>query len=313
MNWRKIFLYILFSFAFSWTVALVMQLAHIKYGSPLSIIITAGLYMPAPALATFIIQKFIYKEGFKKYGWTFDKTAIRSILFSPLVAIALTFLTFAMIELLGHSQILPQFGQIDFSQQNLNSQLLELARGKVDTDKLTLPDIPPGILFVVMIGQAIIASVTLSLPFTFGEEFGWRGLLLAETQAMGFLKSSVFIGLVWGLWHAPVILMGHNYPHHPYFGIVMMCLFTLSVSPLFTYLRIKTKSIVGPCILHGMINATGAMYALYTSHGNELYTSVAGWAGIIAGIILTACIFLFDKQFVKEFGIHILPSGAESR
>src|SRR5258707_15517418 len=98
MNWKKIYLYILFSFAFSWTVALVMQLAHIKYGSIPSIVIVAGLYMPAPALATFIIQKFIYKEGFKKYGWKFDKKAIKWILFTPLIFIALTL--FSVIGLL---------------------------------------------------------------------------------------------------------------------------------------------------------------------------------------------------------------------
>lgn len=33
MNWKKINLYILFSFAFSWTVALIMALAHINVGS----------------------------------------------------------------------------------------------------------------------------------------------------------------------------------------------------------------------------------------------------------------------------------------
>ncbi len=118
---------------------------------------------------------------------------------------------------------------------------------------------------------------------------------------MGFLKSSGFIGLIWGLWHLPIILMGHNYPHHPYFGIVIMCLFTLSVSPLFTYVRVKTKSVLGPSMLHGMINPTGPMYLLFIANGNELYSSIAGWAGVIAGIILTICIFLFDEKFVTEY------------
>src|SRR5260221_10305029 len=125
MNWKKITLYILFSSAFSWIVALLMALAHVNLGSILGTVLLAGLYMPAPALATFIIQKFIYKEGFKNYGWTFDKKAIKWILFTPLIFIALTL--FSVIGLLGNSNLITQFGHIDFSQQNLNSHLKELA------------------------------------------------------------------------------------------------------------------------------------------------------------------------------------------
>jgi hypothetical protein len=82
MNWKKISLYILFSCAFSWTVALFMALAHVDLGSIPGTILLAGLYMPAPALATFVIQKYIYKEGFKLYGWAFDKKAFKWILFT---------------------------------------------------------------------------------------------------------------------------------------------------------------------------------------------------------------------------------------
>jgi membrane protease YdiL (CAAX protease family) len=301
MNWKKINLYILFSCAFSWTVAIFMVLAHVNIGSILGTILLAGLYMSAPALSTFVIQKYIYKEDFKQYGWTFDKKAIKWILFTPLLFLALTALTFTIIALLGNTHLVPQFGELDFTQENFDQRLRELASGKIDLETIEFPHVPPVLGFFAMLGQAIIAGSTLSLPFMFGEEFGWRGLMFRETQKMGFLKASAFIGLVWGIWHFPVILMGHNYPHHPYLGILMMCLFTISVSPLFTYVRVKTKSILGSCMLHGMLNATGGMYLLYISNRNELYSFVAGWAGIIAGIILTICILLFDKKIVTEY------------
>src|SRR5215471_15771777 len=116
MNWKKISLYILFSFAFSWTVALIMSIAHIKLTSITGMIFLAVLYMPGPAVATLIVQKFIYKQGFKQYGWTFDSKAFRWILFTPLIFLALTLLTFAIIGLLGNTHLAPVFGQIDFSQ-----------------------------------------------------------------------------------------------------------------------------------------------------------------------------------------------------
>ena len=211
--------------------------------------------------------------------------------------------TFAIIALLGNSHLIPQFGELDFTQENFDLHLRELAKDKVDLDAIEFPHIPPLLGFFAMLGQAIIGGSTISLPFMFGEEFGWRGLMLKETRSLGFLKANGFIGLVWGLWHFPIILMGHNYPHHPYTGMIMMCLFTMSVSPLFAYARLKTKSILGACMMHGMLNASGALYALYIANGNELYSFIAGWAGIIAGIVLTICILLFDKKFVTEYRV----------
>jgi uncharacterized protein len=301
MNWKKINLYVLCSFALSWAIALIMCLAHLDMGNLVGKLIIAALYMPAPALATFVIQKFIYKEGFAQYGWTFDKKAVKWILITPLLFLALTILIFAVIGLFGNTHLVPAFGQLDFSQEHLTLRLKEIAGSTVDAKKIHMPSIPSYPLFIIMLAGGIIAGATVNLPIMFGEEFGWRGLMLRETRSLGFLRANAFIGLVWGIWHWPVILMGLNYPHHPYTGLIMMVLFTMSLSPLFAYVRIKTKSILGSCMLHGMINATGAMYMLYVANGNEFYSSIAGWAGIIAGVIMTICIVLFDKKFVAEY------------
>ncbi|MBS1574066.1 MAG: CPBP family intramembrane metalloprotease [Bacteroidetes bacterium] len=301
INWKKINLYILIAFGFCWTIALIMKLTNVEYGSTTSVIIIAGLYMPGPALSTFIIQKFIYKEGFKKYGWRFDKKNLKWFLNTILIFIAIILLTFIIIGLFGNTKIISQFGQVDFSQHNFNLQFKELLKGKVKIDKIKLPNIPSSLFFVLMMAEGIIAGLTVNIPFMFGEEFGWRGLMLKETQKLGFIKSNFFIGLVWGLWHLPIILMGHNYPNHPYFGIVMMCLMTIALAPIFAYVRLKTKSILGTCILHGMINATGALFTLYVANANELYSSIAGWAGIVACSVMTILILQFDKTFVKDY------------
>jgi membrane protease YdiL (CAAX protease family) len=63
--------------------------------------------------------------------------------------------------------------------------------------------------------QALIAGVTINAVSGFGEELGWRGFLQRELVHLGFWKSSICVGLIWGLWHAPLILQGHNHPSHP--------------------------------------------------------------------------------------------------
>src|SRR5262249_28419015 len=82
----------------------------------------------------------------------------------------------------------------------------------------TLPIHP----FWLALLQGLIAGVTVNAVAGFGEELGWRGLLLRELEGVGFWKSSFVIGVIWGFWHAPLIIQGHNYPEHPWAGVLLM-------------------------------------------------------------------------------------------
>jgi uncharacterized protein len=161
--------------------------------------------------------------------------------------------------------------------------------------------IPPVAIFLLAMVQGSIAGFTISLPFTFGEELGWRGLLLRETQTSGLLKSNLFIGVVWGLWHAPIIVQGHNYPGHPIAGIFMMTLFTTSLSFPMAYCRLKSKTILGPSALHGIFNSLGMLTAFFVIGANPLFGFVAGIAGVAVILLLTAGIYFFDKKFIRDY------------
>ena len=192
MNWRKISLYILLSFAISWAVALVMRLAHVDMGTIPGKILIAVLYMPGPALATFVIQKFIYKEGFSQYGWTFDKMAMKWILLTPLLFLALTFLTLAIIGLFGNTQLIHEFGQLDFSQESFNLRIKEIVGAGIDVSKMRMPHIPPYLLFIVMLVVGIAAGATANLPFMFGGGI-WLAWPVAEgNTAFRFSESKWF-------------------------------------------------------------------------------------------------------------------------
>jgi membrane protease YdiL (CAAX protease family) len=299
MNLKKIGWYLLISFGISWSVTLLMLLLGIKYGTLLSVALVAVLYMPGPAIATFIVQKFIYKEKFKTYGWTMSKKIFKRSLAVPLIFLLLIALIFAVDALLGNTGIAGVFGKVDFSQEGFDLRFHELLGSKITN--LKLPEFPSLVFLVLALLQGILAGVTFNLPFMFGEEFGWRGLLLRETQQLGFLKSNLLIGVIWGLWHLPIILMGHNYPHHPYIGVLMMCLMTTGLAPVFGYVRMKTGSILGPCMLHGMINATATVFALYIQNPHELFSSITGVAGVVANVIIIVLIYVFDRKFVTSY------------
>jgi uncharacterized protein len=301
INWKKIKLFILLTFCISWGVALLMKLGDVKYGSMLSYFFIGVLVMPSPAYATFIIQNFIYKGGFKEYGWTFNRKDYKYYLKTILVFFAIFFGSYGVVIVLGNTDFLPIFGKVDFSENNFLFQIGEIAK-KMNADSSILPRIDPVLFFGIGVVQAIVAALSVNLPFMFGEELGWRGLLLKETQLLGFLKSNILIGFIWGIWHAPIVMMGHNYPKYPLVGVAVMCLMTIGLAPIFAYVRLKTKSIVGPCILHGLINGSGLLFVLYIANGHELFSYITGAAGIIASTIICLAIFIFDRDFVNEYG-----------
>lgn len=111
--------------------------------------------------------------------------------------------------------------------------------------------------------------LTASLPsiiLMFGEEFGWRAYLMPELEKMMSTPASVVIcGILWGLWHAPITALGHNfgtdYAGFPYLGILFMCVECIANSAFLTLLVKKTGSVWSAVIGHGFLN-TGAVLIL---------------------------------------------------
>ena len=50
-------------------------------------------------------------------------------------------------------------------------------------------------------------SYSYQMIFTFGEEFGWRGYLLPRLAPLGGISAAIITGVIWGLWHTPVIVL----------------------------------------------------------------------------------------------------------
>ena len=76
----------------------------------------------------------------------------------------------------------------------------------------------------LLLGVLVYGPV-INLFFAIGEEIGWRGFLYpALRQRMSTLPACLLVGAIWGLWHTPINLMGHNYgtsyPGFPWLGIL---------------------------------------------------------------------------------------------
>jgi membrane protease YdiL (CAAX protease family) len=154
-----------------------------------------------------------------------------------------------------------------------------------------------------------ISGITISAVFTLGEELGWRGFLQRQFSHLAFWKASLLIGLIWGVWHAPIILMGHNYPDHRVYGVGMMIAFCLLLAPLLSYVRLKSGSVLAPSIFHGTINSLAGIPLIMAVGGNDLTLGITGLSGFIVLISANLLIIFFDR-FVSDEPV-IFPSAGD--
>lgn len=93
-----------------------------------------------------------------------------------------------------------------------------------------------------------------------GEELGWRAFLYDKLEKLAGLHGSVIIGgIIWGLWHTPVLIsMGLNFgksaPGFPVTNILLMCVFCIFIGAMMQMLRKMTASVVAPIIAHAVID-----------------------------------------------------------
>lgn len=174
--------------------------------------------------------------------------------------------------------------------------------------------LPPGIPGVVAtFGLVLALGSTVNAMFAFGEEFGWRGYLLWELAPLGFWRASFAIGALWGLWHAPVIVAGYNYPSFPTVGVFVMTLACLSYSPVYTYLVVRAESVLAAALLHGVFNGSAGLVVAYAATDDatlaELVASPVGAAGIATFVLVAVVIAVagapsLSREFARSGSPH---------
>jgi len=290
VNIKKSVLFIAMTFFFNWLMATLFFVFGGKWNTSAAMIMTVG-YMFVPLVMAIIIQKFVYKEPLKEplgISFKLNRWFLVAWLLPPIIALVT----------LGVSLIFPgveyspdMMGFFERFKSVLTPDQLE----QIKRQTATFPIHP---LWIGLL-QGLVAGITVNAIAGFGEELGWRGFLQKEFNYMGFWKSSVLIGVIWGIWHAPIILQGHNYPQHPLAGVFMMTIFTLLLSPIFSYVRLKAKSVIAVAVIHGSLNATAGLPILVLRGGNDLTVGVTGLAGFIALGLVNFGLFIYHRFLTK--------------
>jgi membrane protease YdiL (CAAX protease family) len=96
----------------------------------------------------------------------------------------------------------------------------------------------------------------LEIIVAFGEEYGWRGYLLPRLLPLGEIRASLILGVVWSLWHLPVLLAGVLYPgNNPWLILLIFTFSTTMVTFAYTWLFVASKgSAMIATVFHGSTN-----------------------------------------------------------
>jgi len=288
---QKIVIFIGLTYLLSYLLVILYFALGGKWIMPGSLIV-ATTYMFIPMLVAIIVQKTMYKESIKKpLGISFKLN--RWFLVAWFLPVIISFATLGVSLLFPGVEYSPEMaGIFERFESVLSPEQLEQMKAQA----AAFPLHP----FWIGLLQGLVAGITINAVAGFGEELGWRGFLQKELAHLGFWKSSIIIGLVWGIWHAPIILQGHNYPQHPQLGVFMMVVFTLLLSPIFSYVRLKANSVIAAAIIHGSINATVGLPLMVIKGGNDLTVGVTGLAGFIALALVNLGLFVYDRHFARE-------------
>lgn len=155
---------------------------------------------------------------------------------------------------------------------------------------------PADTLLLVQYAALPIGIAFNAVFLTFSEELGWRGWLQPRLTPLGFWPMCLIIGLIWGLWHTPMILMGYNYPGLGWGGIFAMTAFCILLTPYHALLRERGAGVWGPGIFHGTLNAVAGVSLLYLPSPKWPWNGLLGLGGF--AIMATGCalIWLYRRR-----------------
>jgi len=141
-----------------------------------------------------------------------------------------------------------------------------------------------------------LMGVLFGVPAGLLEEIGWTGFAFPKMSSQhNPLGASIALGLLWGLWHLPVVnYLGTATPHGAYWFPFFLA-FTLAMTAmrvLICWLYINTKSILIAQLMH--ISSTGSL-VIFSPPAVSARQEVLWYA--LYGTILWVVVLIVVKRF----------------
>lgn len=270
LNHKPLIWFLSITFGLAWILFLI-PLAFGQPGTPahqMSAMLCWALAMWAPGLGAIIATRLIAQESMETlnvrrlgpkhiYLWAW--------LLPPALAILSGILT-----------VLLRLGQFDPTFTMIREAMANAPEGT---------SISPAMVVAIQVTFALTLAPLLNVIFAMGEELGWRGFLLPRLLPLGQWTAILISGVIWGVWHAPAIIQGLNYPGRPVLGIFLMIIFCVTLGAIFSWLYLQTRSPWAPALAHGSLNATAGLPVLFLKNPDIIF---GGTLASITGLVTLA-------------------------
>lgn len=233
MTVKRIIIYVVFAFLLTWIPIAVMYACGVTREHPAFALLSYGMF--GPALSS-ILTRVITREGFQhmylRVNWKGHGMYYLLAILLPVIICILD----GIVETMVYGGF---YSHEIFSEISLTAYIAYIFYG--------------------------VAMGATSFIIALGEELGWRGYLMPRLQkVMSMPESLVLGGIIWGLWHAPVILLyGLNYgTEHPVLSILAMCVMCFGMGNILTVITMKSDSIYPAAIAHGVLDAVASLISV---------------------------------------------------
>lgn len=278
--------FLIITFLISWPLFLV-PLLFTDMDAVNKQLLTQGLWaiaMWGPGIAAIITTIFIMKKPFKSLRLN-TLGAKRFYLWAWFLPAALTIIGGLFTLLFG-------IAKLDLSFQVITDAMANAPGGET---------IPVGIIVASQILLALTLAPFINVLFALGEELGWRGFLLPLLMPLGQWKAILISGIIWGVWHAPAVVQGLNYPGYPVLGIFMMIVFCVLLGTIISWLYLNTKSPWVAALAHGAVNAVAGLPVVFLQPG---FNMAFGGTLATAPAWLAMGLFILWLVFTKRLPVQ---------
>jgi membrane protease YdiL (CAAX protease family) len=282
--------YLFISFGLAWIVWGITVLAGLRPDDPKFIFALApGGF--APAIAAFVVRRWVTREGFADAGLRPNLGRWPYYVFAWLWPLAVVVVIVLLAAVLGLSD--PDF-------------TFNRALTRIIPQGTAVPEIMPAILLIPMLLSALFYT-----PILFGEEFGWRGYLQMRLFPDRPTLAAVATGLIWAVWHYPLLLMGYQFPDNRYAGLVVFPVSLVLYSIMLGWLRLRTDSVWAPSLAHSAFNVVGASLTMLLFLGGANYLFVF-FSGILSWIPMgVLCTWILMRHRLQPWRRTLPSSGGQ--
>ncbi len=278
---KGVYLFLVLTFSLTIAAALIARVFGLSFFDLPRVSVQAQLVVAGamffPALSAILIHLFLLKRPFQELGFRWGDFNNYAKAYG--IIVGLFMLNYAIVSLFI---LKPDFSLHFF-----------IAR----FPGIKLP-IPASRMILLVSFATFIGAPVLNMIPALGEEIGWRGFLLPNLEPLGRRKAALLSGMIWALWHTPMIfILGFYYGMQAWPGALLHFTMVTGLGMWFAHVWFRTRSTVLCAFMHATFN--GNFYGVWILLFDSPNKLLIGPAGVI-GAALTLILGLFYFWKVPE-------------